>query len=645
MISVRKILILIFIFLFFKEGLYAKVTLSALFSNHMVVQRNQPVKVRGTADPGEKIEVRFHSLKLSAKSDRKGEWQVQFPPFEYGGPFEMVISGKNKITFTDILIGDVWVCSGQSNMEFAMYGIKNSEQEIALASYPEMRLFKVASGLNEKPQSFLENGSWKICSPEVARSFSGVGYFFGRRLQKDLNIPIGLIESAKSGSLIESWSSEPSLTKFSRFQKPLEELKAKNYKDIFDQVNRQREAWSDSLNLFEPGTIGKWYLPETDCIDWQTISVPQSSGGIIGAGVGWFRKEFELQEKEVTQSALIFLNLINERSETYLNGVKIGESSAFNLSKVYAACNQLLKQGKNVLAIKVYNSYGYLGLNGNPGELYCQTALRKIPLSGDWKFKPGNISTRPFSFFLLQNDYPSILFNAMISPLINYPVKGVIWYQGEGNATKPKEYEILLPNLIEDWRKQWNIGDFPFLIVQLPNYFQPKNEPGQSDWAEFREAQTSALRLPNTGMAVTIDLGEADNIHPSNKLDVGERLALVAQKLDNNQEIISSGPVFHSMEIKADTVILNFSVTGKGLFTNDMYGYVKGFAIAGNNQKFYWAKALIKDNLVYLNSDKVKMPVAARYAWADNPLDANLRNMEGIPTAPFRTDNWIDKKE
>lgn len=640
----RKIFFLIVIF-DFTEVVHANVVVSALFSDHMVVQRNQHIKVWGKADRGEKIEVTFHSLKLSAKVDKKGEWQVQFPTFEYGGPFEMVISGKNKITFTDILIGDVWVCSGQSNMEFAMYRVKNSEQEIAQASYPEMRLFKVASGLNEKPQSFLENGSWEICSPEVVKSFSGVSYFFGRRLQKDLNIPIGLIESAKSGSLIESWSSESSLTKFSRFQKPLEELKAKNYKDIFDQVNCQREAWSDSLNRFEPGTIGKWYLPETDCIDWQTISVPQSSGGIIGAGVGWFRNEFELQEKEVTQSTLIFLSLINERSETYLNGVKIGESSAFNESKVYAACNQLLKQGKNVLAIKVYNSYGYLGLNGNSTELYCQTALRKIPLSGDWKFKPGNISTRPFSFFLLQNDYPSILFNAMISPLINYPVKGVIWYQGEGNATQPKEYKILLPNLIEDWRKQWNIGDFPFIIVQLPNYFQPKNEPGQSDWAEFREAQANALRLPNTGMAVTIDLGDTDNIHPSNKLDVGERLALVAQKFDNHQEIISSGPVFHSMEIKADTISLSFSEIGNGLFTNDIYGYVKGFAIAGNNQRFYWAKASIKNNRVYLNSDKVKMPVAVRYAWADNPLDANLRNMEGLPTAPFRTDNWIDKKE
>lgn len=640
--KIQYILVLVLLFSFSGKELFANVKLSNLFSDHMVIQRNQPMKVWGTADAGEKIQVFFRETKLATKADKNGNWKVLLPPYDFGGPFEMVISGKNTIKFTDILIGDVWVCSGQSNMQFALSEVKDPEKVLAEANYPEIRLFQVQYGLNEKPLNSLNTGSWKICSTENENDFSAVGYFFGRHLNRDLKIPVGLIMSAVGGSGIETWTSETSLSKFPQFQKPYEELKTKNFSEINEKTGRLAEAWTDTLNHFEPGTVGKWYLPETDCKDWQTIKIPYAWDAIKGVGVGWFRKEFELTEKEVSSSLVVFLSLIQNQDETYLNGVKIGERSRYGLPRTYGACSGLLKVGKNVLVVKVWNFWGSHGFIGKADEMFVQTATRKIPLSGDWLFKTGRMSANPY-FSIGHNDFPSLLFNTMLSPLTSYSIKGVIWYQGEQNAGQPKEYATLLPNMIEDWRKHWGIGDFPFLIVQLPNFMEAKSEPSQSNWAEFREAQASALQVPGTGMAVTIDLGEAEDIHPANKLDVGNRLALVALKNVYHQDIVSSGPVFKSMEIKGEMVVLNFTETGKGLTSNDVYGYVKGFAIAGSDQEFYWAKASIQGNSVYVSSGKVKTPVAVRYAWADNPQDANLRNVEGLPAAPFRTDNWLDK--
>jgi len=637
--KIKFLIALMLLFSFSGSGIFANIKLSNLFSDHMVIQRDQPLIVWGTADPGEKIQVVFRDSKLSTKADKSGNWQVKLPPYDFGGPFEMVISGKNNVTFTDILIGDVWVCSGQSNMDYTLIEVKDPEKVLAEVDYPEIRLFHVPGNLNEKPLGTINSGSWKICTQEDVKNFSAVGYFFGRHLNRELNIPIGLIESAVGGSEIETWTSENSLSKFPRFKKPYEELRTLNFVEIGKKTGQSVKAWNDTLNHYEPGMLEKWYLPETDSKDWQNISVPYTWGAIKGVGVGWFRREFELTEEEISSGLVVFLSMIQNEDETYLNGFKIGERSRYGLPRIYGACSDLLKKGKNVLVVKVNNTWGGHGFIGKAEDIYCLTATRKIPLAGDWLFKVGRMSTNPY-FSIGHNDYPSLLFNGMISPITSYPVKGVIWYQGEQNTSQPAEYATLLPNMIADWRKHWDIGDFPFLIVQLPNFMEVKSEPGQSNWAEFRESQAKALHVPETGLAVTIDLGEAENIHPPNKSDVGYRLALIALKQVYGQELVSSGPVFKSMEIKGERIVLNFSETGKGLTSNDVYGYVKGFAIAGSDKKFYWAKASIQGNSVFVFSDKVKNPVAIRYAWADNPEDANLRNMEGLPAAPFRTDNW-----
>lgn len=637
--QVRYCIIFLALCLFSEKSLYANVKLSALFSDHMVIQRNQPFKVWGTADAREKIQVIFHDSKLSTKTDSKGNWQILLPPYDFGGPFEMVISGKNTITIVDILIGDVWVCSGQSNMQFEVGELKDPEKEIAAANYPSIRLFNVPYSLSGRPLKTINNSYWNICNSENIKRFSAVAYFFGRHLNTELNVPIGLIESTVGGSSIKTWSSEASLSKFPRFQKPFEELRTKNFVEINEVTKRLGEAWYDTIHNYEPGIVGKWHLPTTENTVWQKLNVPYPSDSIQGFGAGWFRKEFELTEKEASANLVIFLGLIQNKDETYLNGVKIGELSRFDLPRIYGACNGMLRAGKNVLIVKAVNNWGSFGFNGQAEDMYCQTAARKIPLSGDWQFKVGRMSTKPY-FSIGHNDYPSLLYNAMLSPLTSYSIKGVVWYQGEQDAHMPLEYASLLPNMIEDWRKHWSIGNFPFLIVQLPNYMDVKAEPAQSNWAEFREAQAKALKLPETGIAVTIDLGEAEDIHPKNKLDVGNRLALVALKQVYHKNIISSGPVFKSMEIIGEKVVLDFTETAKGLTSNDRYDYVKGFAIAGSDQKFYWARAFIKNNQVHVYCDKVTKPVAIRYAWADNPEDANLRNSEGLPAAPFRSDNW-----
>lgn len=468
-----KYCIVFFLITFFTgKELYANVTVTALFSDHMVIQRRQPMKVWGESAAGEEIQVHFHEIKLSSIADSNGNWQVLLPPFEHGGPFEMVIEGDNKIVFKDILIGDVWLCSGQSNMQWELHRAINPEKEVAEANYNNIRLFQVGFGINGKPQSTLASGAWKICNPENAKDFSAVAYFFGRHLHKNLTIPIGLIQSAVGGSIIETWSSEASLQKFPRFQKPFEELRLLNVAEIAEKTDKLDDAWNDTLDKFEPGIAANWHLPETNTTDWQSIKIPYDWDVIEGVGVGWFRKEFELTENEVNSNIVISLGGIYLKDETYLNGTKIGSSGRYEIKRLYGACSGILKKGKNVLVVRVKNTWGAHGFYGKAENLFCLTATQKIPLSGDWQFMKGRLSKKPYPS-IGHNDYPSLRYNSMLSPLHNYAIKGVIWYQGETNASKSKPYEYreLLPNLIEDWRKQWAIGNFPFLIVQLPNFF------------------------------------------------------------------------------------------------------------------------------------------------------------------------------
>jgi len=501
-------LILCFAIVAFSAASYADIRLPAVVGDNMVLQAGQRVTLWGWADPGEQIgiSVSWHSTYWRIEADEEGKWSFRLTSPSVGGPYEITLKGKNTITIRNILAGEVWVCSGQSNMQWPVRNSANAEQEIATAKYPKIRLFSVTRKVAETPQEDC-TGQWVECSPETAGDFSAVGYFFGREVHENLEMPVGIINTSWGGTPAEAWTSQPMLEENPCFE-PI--------------VTRYREA---------------------------VANFPQ-----------------------------IMANY-KER-----------------LAKWSKAVEKAKAEGKPTPR--------------RPGQ----------PLG------PGH----PHS--------PAGLYNAMIAPLSPYTIRGAIWYQGESNASRAYQYRELFPTMIKSWWKAWRLGDFPFLFVQLANFREVKEEPGESDWAELREAQSMTLDLPNTGMAVIIDIGEANNIHPKNKQDVGKRLALWAQANTYGKDVVYSGPLYTSMERKGNKIVLHFDHVGGGLVAGGDKP-LKGFAIAGADQKFVWADARIVGDTVVVSSESVADPVAVRYAWADNPI-CNLYNKAGLPASPFRTDAW-----
>jgi sialate O-acetylesterase len=620
------------------QQLEAKITLPRIFTSHMVLQRDRELKVWGWADQNEKVTVAFNGQQVSTKADRHGNWIVRLKAMPYGGPFDMKINGRgNSIMLTDVLLGDVWICSGQSNMEWILKNTSNATTEIAAAAFPSIRLFTVEKAMAYTPQKDLKGGEWLTCTPKTAADFSAVAYYFGKKLNTDLNIPIGLINSSWGGTNVQTWISWDRMS--------LEP----GYKDVdlgklgqeMTIMNEQREKFNASL-ADDIGTREKWFNPASNIEGWKKIQLPQlwESTEIGNAdGVVWFKKEFELSTAPGGDIASLHLGPIDDKDETYLNGQRIGSTDGWNADRGYQIPAGLLITGKNTIVVKVTDTGGGGGIYGKEEQLYFTINGERISLAGEWQYQKAVVTTD----FNIRDDgpnsFPSQLFNAMIWPIAQYGIKGGIWYQGESNTSEAFKYRTLFADMIKDWRGYWGY-DFPFLWVQLANFMQPDQQPGPSAWAELREAQSMTLKLPQTGQAVIIDIGEADDIHPRNKKDVGMRLALNAEKLVYNQDIVYSGPVYQSMEIEKGCIILRFTNTGSGLMAKDKYGYLKGFSIAGLDQRFVWAKAFIENGQVIVSSELVKDPVAVRYAWADNPDDANLYNKEGLPGSPFRTDSW-----
>jgi sialate O-acetylesterase len=638
-----KFLLFILILLCSVNQLFADVKVAKIFNDNMVLQRNKDVPVWGWADKGEKVTVTFNGQKVATKADQTGKWSVKLKPMKEGGPLEMTVKGKNTVVYKNILIGEVWICSGQSNMEFTVSRTKNFTEEIAAANFPLIRSFSVTKELAQNPIADLSQGEWQVCSPKTVSRFTAVGYFFARELYKNLNVPIGIINSSWGGTNAENWISAGSLSNDSVFAVKLRQLQSDVIKNNHSKLDELRKKWFEEVEKDDNGRIGQWERPETDVTQWKEMKLPtywENAGLKDLDGVVWFRKDIELTKEEAAVGITLNLGQIDDMDETYVNGNKVGQASSNSVLRVYKVDAKFLKQGKNYIVVRVTDTGGNGGFSGTP-ELMCyESAGVRTSLAVNWHYNIGLKRTGPAPGFG-PNSYPTMLYNAMIKPLIPYAFAGVTWYQGEANASRAYQYRTLLPTLINDWRKLWNQGEFPFLIVQLANYRQAKEQPSESDWAELREAQTmTAINVPNTGMGLAIDLGDAADIHPTNKQDVGYRLSLAARKIAYNQELIYSGPTYDAMKIDNGKIIVSFKNTGSGLTAKDKYNYVKGFAIAGSDKKFYWAKAVIEGTTVTVYSDKVPNPVAVRYAWADNPDDANLYNKENLPAVPFRTDNW-----
>ena len=623
----------------------AQVKLSPVFNNNMVLQQGMEIPVWGWATPGEKVTVTFDKATVSLKADKQGKWLVKLPKMDYGGPYKMTVKGKNLLTFDNVMIGEVWVCSGQSNMEFNLITAKNAEAEIAASNYPEIRLFTVKKRIYQSPQEQLEEGEWAACAPATSPHFSAVAYFFGRALYEKLKVPIGLINTSWGGTVAETWTSEQTIAQNPDFANQMSLLKKINLDDYAASIEREVRARIGETSTVDPGMKGNqpiWAAPELDDSAWKAMKLPGyiEQNGLQGVdGIIWFRKEIEILPTEAGKAATLFLAKVNDSDNTFLNGTLIGSTKLMaDKSRIYPIPAGVLKPGKNILTVQVEDIGNMGGIYGDSVSLKLQCEKRSIPLSGNWKYKVGLLK---FNATLNPNSYPTLLYNGMINPLLPYGIKGAIWYQGEGNAGRAKQYQRVFPDLIKDWRNHWNQGEFPFFFVQLANFMKTDSLPQESAWAELREAQSMTLALPNTGMAVTTDVGEALDIHPKDKQTVGRRLALSALKVAFKQDIIYTGPVYKSMIINGNKAILTFDETGEGLKIRDKYGYIKGFAIAGEDQKFYWGSAkMMGKNTIEVSSPEVKKPLAVRYGWGNNPDDANLYNSADLPASPFRTDTW-----
>lgn len=621
---------------------------SPLFTDNMVLQREKPIKVWGWLTPGENVTVKLAGKSAKATADKTGKWLAVLPPMKAGGPYTMDVEEKKFITtYSNLLIGDVWICSGQSNMEMGIGAAKDAEKEIAAANYPNIRLYTVPKKVAYSKEN-VTNGKWEVCTPQTVSAngwggFSAVGYYFGRKLNQELNVPIGLIHTSWGGTIAEAWVSGESLATMNDFKGAVAQVAATAKDGDGDLTMKMKKWWLDNEGAPAKGYQNLDY--SADKSRWKTMKLPSTweTAGLPGFdGLVYFRREVEIPQASAGKEAVLSLGTIDDRDVTYVNGQMVGMMNQHLDNRVYKIPAGVLKAGKNVIAVTVLDTGGEGGIYGTADMLHLEMDGHTYDLSGDWQYLKGEEFTRlkPVPVQMTNNpNVSTVLFNGMVNPLVPFAIKGAIWYQGESNAGRAEQYSRLLPTLIKDWRKQFEVGDFPFYIVQLASYMARDAEPKSDAWPLLREAQEmTATNVKNAGIAVAIDIGEANDIHPKNKQEVGRRLALDALAQTYGVKVAYSGPVYKAMKAENGNVIVQFSQLNGGLMTTDN-APVKGFAVAGENKKFYWADARIVGNTVVVSSSWVKNPTAVRYAWGNNP-DVNLVNKVGLPTVPFRTDRF-----
>ena len=623
----------------------ADVRVPTFIGDHMVLQRDRKIRLAGTARPGEKVAVSIAGKSARTIADSQGRWSVSIAPLEAGGPHTLTIAGDNRLVFDEVLVGEVWVCSGQSNMEWALSLAANGAAEVARADHPRLRLFTVKKKLSPAPLDDVE-GAWAPSSPESAAQFSAVAYFFGRELQEKLGVPIGLIHTSWGGTPAEAWTSREALAARASLRHMI---------DRYDAAMRRTGADAEASSPIYKDTGNKGFdlgyaRADFDTRAWKRMSLPQlwESAGLQADGAFWFRREIDVPAAWAGRDLSLHLGALDDFDNTYFNGVQVGAigaevESSYTVPRRYTVPASLVRAGRNVIAVRLFDRVGGGGFGAGRGEmkLFPAADLRDEPiaLDGDWSYTAERFLTpHPGAAYGAENpNTPTLLYNAMIAPLTSYTIRGAIWYQGESNVARAYQYRELFPAMIRDWRARWAQGDFPFYFVQLANFLPVNPEPGESEWAELREAQSMTLREPNTGMAVAIDIGEARDIHPRNKSDVGHRLALNALAHTYKQKIEYSGPRYASMKIEAVKIRVRFTNTTGGLTTKNGEP-LKGFAVAGADGKFAWADAKIEGDTIVVASERVTKPAAVRYAWANNPV-CNLYNGAGLPASPFRTDD------
>lgn len=632
----KRVLLIIIILLNYTLG-FAQIKLPKLISDGMILQRSTQAKIWGYAAPNEHVKLEFNKKVYQTKANNEGNWELKLPPQKAGGPYQMVFTASNKIILKDILFGDVWVCSGQSNMELPMGRLIDKYPDvIANANNKQIRQFLVPDEYDFKQKrNDFSSGHWASASPTNVLEFSGVAYFFALNLYQKNKVPIGIINAALGGSPAQAWISENAIQKFPTYKNEVQQFKDEELiKSIEAKDKQASNVWYAKLNNTDEGLKNNW-KSDINIDDWVEMNVPgywvnEPLGNVNG--VVWFKKDIVLPKNMIGKPAKLLLGRVVDADSVFINGKFVGTTSYQYPPRRYLFNDAVLKEGKNTITVRVVNNVGNGGFVLDK-EYLLVIGADTINLQGKWKYKLGaKVEQSPSQTFVRWKT--TGLYNAMIIPLTNYAIKGALWYQGEANTSKAEEYKELVQTLITDWRSQWKQGEFPFLYVQLPGFMDETNKPLESNWAALRQQQLDLAAMPNTRMAVAIDLGEWNDIHPLNKKDVGDRLALQARSLVYGEKnLVSSGPIFKSIVRENNKLVISFANVGGGLQAKG--NVLNYFAVAGSNKQFVWAKAEIKNNKVVVWATEIANPVYVRYAWANNPATANLYNKEGLPASPF----------
>lgn len=618
----------------------AQVRLPKLIGDGMVVQRNAVIPVWGWANVGDEITVELAGSRSTVVAGEDSVWEASLPAMDAGGPFTMSISaGAATLEVKNILVGDVWIASGQSNMEFALQDATDADAEIAAATDPEIRHFKVPRSYAWEPEVELAGGEWVVSSPQTAGDFTAVGYFFAQELRKHVDVPIGIINSTWGGSSIQAWMGAAAQGMSDREQRGLEAATEAKKLAMIENLRSKLGALPRKDAGLVDG-VAVWADHDLDDSSWDKIPVPGlwEEAGYDGMdGIAWYRTTFALTPAEAAKGARLSLGTIDDSDISWVNGSEVGRMTmAYNQPRLYDVQPSVLRPGVNTLAVRVEDTGGGGGIYGDPALIYLEIGGEKRAITGFWKFRPAVVEVRVDN----RHKTPTLLYNRMLRPLFHVPVRGITWYQGETNATEADSfrYRDLLKAMVTEWRRGWNDDELPFLVVQLPNWLPVKPQPSESDWAMVRESELKVLDLPKTGLAVTIDVGDAVNLHPPDKKPVGIRLANAARAIAYDQELVYSGPIYRSANVVDGRVVVSFDYVGSGLVAKG--GTLHEFAIAGPDKQFMWANAEIEGDHVVVWHPAIHQPAAVRYAWADNPEHANLYNEEGLPASPFRADEW-----
>lgn len=647
---------MVFLVLLSATYVSGEVRLPSIFGDHMVLQQQRKVPVWGAAEPGESITVTgsWNGSSVSTIAGLDGRWQVKIETPKASGPYTLTIQGNNTVTLDNVLIGEVWICSGQSNMEMGLQkeswhkGVFNYETEIVSANYPNIRLFTVPKVAADKPMEDCI-GSWSECSARSIARFSATAYFFGRRLHKELDIPVGLIHVSWGGSAAEAWMSAEALNEFPEFAPALALLNKGDSEASRKEFEQKLVDWWDFVQTFDLGMVNHWQRSLTDASGWKTMSIPQLWEKTPGMGsldgVVWFKKNVTIPQAWESKELTLDLGPVDDMDVVWFNGHKLGEHlelGYWDMPRSYVIPASVVQSGENNITIRVVDNTGSGGLWGSEDQYAIRPADKSdkpINIAGDWLYRVGldleGKPQMPSVPTLAKNQYsPTLLYNGMLSPVMPYGMQGVIWYQGETNAGRAYQYRRLFPALIRNWRNDWGEGDFPFCFAQIAPY----DYGTEGICPELQEAQMMTLSLANTGMAVTADIGDVHDIHPRNKQLVGQRLALWAlAKTYGRTGCIFSGPLYTSMRVEQNRIRLEFNGIGSGLMS--LGGPLTHFMIAGEDKKFVPAQAEIENNTVVVSSSDVDNPVAVRYAWSNTAV-GNLYNLDMLPASPFRTDTW-----